>query len=130
MSTQSELRTESPRPTRVADLPPLDVVTEGIPASEHVDVVPVVPATTAEPRAERRTRRVILALEAFLVLLLLGSFAVGVTQLLTPEVSGLHMGLTNQAWGEYRQGERAPAPLIPITAAWVPWVVTTPFTGS
>ncbi len=130
MSTQSEFRTETPQPTRVADLPPLDVVTEGIPASEHVEAIPAAASPPAERSGESRSRRLILALEAFLVLLLLGAFAVGVTELLTTTPSGLHMGLSNEAWSQYRDGERSPAPLIPITRAWTPWVVVTPFTES
>ena len=103
MSTQSELRPETPQRTPVGDLPPLHVVTEGIPASEHVEV------RAAEPPAVRRddarTRRIILALEAFLVLLILGSFAVGMTQVLAPAEPGPRGGVTNEAWVQYRVAE-------------------------
>jgi hypothetical protein len=124
MSTQSEFRTPQ---TQVADLPHLTVVTEGIPASEHVEVPAA--AAAAERPDQTRARRIILALEAVLVLLILGAFAVGVAQILAPTPSGLHMGLSDQAWSEYRAGERAPAPLIPVTPVWAPWDVTTPFAG-
>jgi hypothetical protein len=122
MSTQSEFRTPQ---TKVTDLPPLVVVTEGIPASEHLETAPT--AAPAERPGETRVRRIILALEAVLVLLIVGAFAFGVSQILAPTPSGLHMGLSDQAWSEYRAGERvASAPLIPVTRAW--WVPATPFT--
>jgi hypothetical protein len=127
MSTQSEFRTETPQ-TPIAQLPPLDVVTEGIPASEHVEPLPTVAPVSTERRAQTRTRRIILALEAVLVLIIVGAFSYGVTQILAESTAAPHMGLSEQAWSEYRAGERAPAPLIPITRAWTPWVAVTPFT--
>ena len=124
MSTQSEFRTPQ---THVADLPPLAVTTEGIPASEHLEAPSPAPVET-ESRAQARSRRIILALEGVLLLVIVAAFAVGVSQLLSSPPASLHMGLSNQAWTEYRAGERAPAPLIPITRAWTPWTMDTPFT--
>ena len=75
------------------------------------------PGTTVYVHA----RRIILALEAVLVLVIVGAFAFGVSQIVAPTPSGLHMGLSDQAWSAYHAGERvAPAPLIPVTRAW--WV--------
>ena len=75
------------------------------------------PGTTVYVHA----RRIILALEAVLVLVIVGAFAFGVSQIVAPTPSGLHMGLSDQAWSAYRAGERvAAAPLIRVTRAW--WV--------
>jgi hypothetical protein len=130
MSTQSEFRTETPQ-TQVADLPPMTVVTEGIPASEHVEAAPTAAPTGRSADRESRIRRIVLALEGLLVLVILGAFAVGITELTAPPSPGLHMGLSPTAWSEFRAGERAPA-TAPATsvAAWTPWVVTTPWTSS
>ena len=111
------------------DLPPLTTITEGIPPSEHLEYVEPVEALPAvEPARTLATTSpwVFRVLFGFVVLLVLGAFTVGMSTVLTPPPTDLHMGLSNQAWSEYRAGERAVPPLVnPVP--FNPFLVVTPF---
>jgi hypothetical protein len=106
MATKFEKPLEASQVTHVADMPPLQVVTEGIPAQEHIEAPP-----TAQPEAvpvvrEPRSRPLAWALAGVIgfVLVVAGIFAL--TQYSATGASDLHMGLTPQAWQEFRAGER------------------------
>lgn len=118
MSTLDKAAT-STAPPSIAEMPPLEVVTEGIPAAEHV----------REPAPTLPTRRPLAFQVLFwvVVAIVLGAFAVGVTAVLTPPPSSLHMGLSDQAWAEYRAGERVVLPDVnPVP--FNPFLQVTPFT--
>jgi hypothetical protein len=103
MATKFEKPLEASQLTPVADMPPLEVVTEGIPAQEHLEMPP-----TAQPEvaSERRGRTLAWALAGMMGFLLVIAGIVGLAQNATTGPTDLHMGLTPQAWQEFRAGER------------------------
>jgi uncharacterized protein YaiE (UPF0345 family) len=103
MATTIEKPREASQATPLEHLPPLHTTTEGIPTREHVTTEP-----SAAPARERRTWWA-WALAGVVGLLLV---AVGVFALMPQQATtGLHMGLTPEAWQQYRAGERASIPL-------------------
>jgi hypothetical protein len=96
MTTTDEARTQPVRTTPVEELPPLAVTTQGIPAAE------LLPAPPEESRADRARHAFARALSGVLVLL---AVLAGVL-LVPPRPSGVHLGLSDAAWSEYRAGER------------------------
>ncbi|HEX6888302.1 MAG TPA: hypothetical protein VF143_09360 [Candidatus Nanopelagicales bacterium] len=104
MATKMEQPLEASRATPLEHMPPLRTTTEGIPATEHVEAAP-----TVTPDQKRRRTWLAWALAGVVGLLLV---VVGVFALMPEQTStGLHMGLTTQAWQQYRAGERASTPL-------------------
>jgi hypothetical protein len=99
MATKFEKPLQASQVTPVADMPPLEVVTEGIPAQEHIEAAPVAPERTGHPLAWA------LAGAIGFLLVVAGIFAL--TQSSPTSTADLHMGLTPQAWQEFRAGERA-----------------------
>lgn len=134
MSTKFEKPLPERLSTHVDDMPPLEVVTRGIPADEHLSTSPppLEVVTTGIPEAEqlptptaetpaRRRRTFVWAL----VGVLLAALAMVGIAVLQPVASvGGHMGLSTQAWQDYRAGERTPlAAMMPAhmgltTRAW------------
>lgn len=115
MSTKTEETKVTQQGISVAAMPPLEVTREGIPEHEHL---PVEPTST---RREHRARDVVAALVGVLaVLLVVAGTLIAVR--FTTEMG--HMGLTAEAWQDYRAGERAPlaatlpAPMGLTTQAW------------
>jgi hypothetical protein len=104
MATKFEKPLEASQVTHVADMPPLEVVTEGIPAQEHIEAPP-----TAQPEAapERRRHTLAWALAGAIGLLLVVAGIFAFAQNSPTSTPDLHMGLTPQAWQEFRAGERA-----------------------
>ncbi|MCU0283547.1 MAG: hypothetical protein MUD13_06565 [Candidatus Nanopelagicales bacterium] len=98
MSTKTDETKVTAQAISVAAMPPLEVTREGIPEHEHV---PVEPTST---RREHRARDIAAALVGVLaVLLVVAGTLIAVR--FTTEMG--HMGLTAEAWQEYRAGERA-----------------------
>jgi hypothetical protein len=106
MATKFEKPLQASQVTPVADMPPLEVVTEGIPAQEHVESPPMVQPVAAPVEREPRSRPLAWALAGVIgfVLVVAGIFAL--TQYSATGTQDLHMGLTPQAWQEFRAGER------------------------
>ena len=98
MTTTDAPRTQAPRATPVEAMPPLSVTTQGVPAAE---LLPPVPADE-ESRAQQARRAFAWALSGVLVLV---AVLAGVL-LSMPRTSGVHLGLSDAAWSEYRAGER------------------------
>jgi hypothetical protein len=107
MSTKVEKPLEASPLTHVADMPPLEVVTEGIPPQEHIGPPPVAQPEAPPAAPEHRRSWFAWALAGVIGLLLVVAGIFAVTQYSSPSTSDLHMGLTPQAWQEYRAGERA-----------------------
>jgi hypothetical protein len=106
MATKFEKPLEASQITPVVDMPPLEVVTEGIPAQEHLESPPT--SQEAAPVSREPGRRPLawaLAGVIGFVLVVAGIFAL--TQLSSTSTPDLHMGLSPQAWQEFRAGERA-----------------------
>ena len=57
MATKFAKPLEASQTTHVADMPPLDVVTEGIPVQEHIGPPPVAPPEAPPGAPERRKDR-------------------------------------------------------------------------
>jgi hypothetical protein len=111
MATKFEKPLEASQVTPVVDMPPLEVVTEGIPAQEHLESPPT--SQEAAPVSREPGRRPLawaLAGVIGFVLVVAGIFAL--TQLSSTSTPDLHMGLSPQAWQEFRAGERAMAPVL------------------
>lgn len=113
MATKFEKPFEASQLTHVEDMPPLEVVTEGIPTQEHIEFPPTVQPAAAPPvTPERRGRMLAWALVGVMGLLLLVAGIVRLAQSPTTDLADLHMGLTPQAWLEFRAGERvSPTPV-------------------
>jgi hypothetical protein len=107
MATKFEKPLEASQMTHVADMPPLAVVTEGIPAQEHIEAPPTAQPEAAPVVGEPRSRPLAWALAGVIgfVLVVAGIFAL--MQYSATGAADLHMGLTPQAWQEFRAGERA-----------------------
>lgn len=88
-----------PSETPVEVMPPLDVTTQGIPTAEHVETPP--------PVRERRARTLAWALAGVVGALLMVALGVVLYAVSNPAPDVAHMGLTTEAWQEYRAGERA-----------------------
>jgi hypothetical protein len=99
MATKVE-RTTASHDTPVELMPLIAVTTEGIPAQEHVE-------HPVEPTRERRAHTLAWAMAGILGAMLI--VAVGIVAYLqgNPAEPALHMGLTPQAWQEFRTDERA-----------------------
>lgn len=109
MATKFERRpTGAPETTHVQDMPPLNVITEGIPDREHVTAPMTAETEPVSATREERMTMLAWALAGLLGLLILLGGVLGITRLLGEDA--LHMGLTTQAWQDYRAGERAVAP--------------------
>lgn len=78
MATKFEDPSTASETTHVVDMPPLDVVTEGIPAQEHIELAPAgqVEATSAVREGRRRMWAWALAGALGLMLVVAGVFAV------------------------------------------------------
>ena len=96
--------------THVADMPPLDVVTEGIPVQEHIGPPPVAPPE-APPGAPERRRWFAWALAGVIGALLVVAGIVAVWQYSSPSTSDLQTGNAPQAEQEYGAGEQAAEPV-------------------
>lgn len=105
MATKLEEPLTASQTTHVQDMPPMEVVTEGIPAREHIEVPPAVQAAPAA--AERGPRMLAWALAGVVGLLLVVAGLFAMAQYSTTDAQDLHMGLAPQAWQDYRAGERA-----------------------
>jgi hypothetical protein len=115
--------------TGLDELPPLTVVTDGIPASEHVRTLDrplVVTGRAAQPAAGGLLYR--LGILALLVLVL-GSFGYGVRSLLEPAPTAARMGLSATEWSSYRAGEREDAASA-ATTPFAPFAAADPFAGA
>jgi hypothetical protein len=106
MATKFEKPLKASQVTHVADMPPLDVVTEGIPAQEHIEVPPASQPVAAPVAPERRGHTLAWALAGAIGFLLVVAGILAFTQYTPTGASDLHMGLTPQAWQEFRAGER------------------------
>ena len=106
MATKIEKPQEASQLTHVADMPPLEVVTEGIPAQEHIEIAATLPQQGAPVAAERRGRMLAWALAGVLGFLLVVAGIFAFTQDSSTGTPDLHMGLTPQAWQDFRAGER------------------------
>lgn len=96
----TEVRTPIvPQETPVEVMPPLAVTTQGIPTAEHVEEPP--------PVRERRARNLAWAMAGVVGALLMVVLGVVIYALSNPAPTVAHMGLTPQAWQEFRAGERA-----------------------
>jgi hypothetical protein len=107
MATKFEKPLEASQVTPVGDMPPLEVVTEGIPAQEHIEAPPTAQPETAPAAPERRRHTLAWALAGAIGLLLVVAGIIAFTQSSPTGTADLHMGLTPQAWQEFRAGERA-----------------------
>ena len=106
MATKFQKPVDASQMTHVADMPPLDIVTEGIPAQEQLELPPTAPP--APPvAAEGRWRKLAWALAGVMGLLLVVAGIVGLARTASTDIAALHMGLTPQAWQEFRADERA-----------------------
>jgi hypothetical protein len=116
MSTKTEETKAAQQGISVAAMPPLEVTREGIPEHEHL---PVEPTPT---RREHRARDFAAALVGVLAVLLVVAGGLIAVRMMAPDMG--HMGLTTEAWQEYRAGERAPlvatlpAPMGLTSQAW------------
>jgi hypothetical protein len=106
MATKFEKPLEASQLTHVADMPPLDVVTEGIPAQEHLESPPTVQPEAAPIAPERRGRVFAWALAGVMGFLLVVAGILAFRPDSSTGTTDLHMGLTPQAWQEFRAGER------------------------
>jgi hypothetical protein len=106
MATKFEKPLEASQVTPVADMPPLEVVTQGIPAQEHIEIPPT-SQVEAAPVAPQRRHTLAWALAGAIGFLLVVAGIFAVTQYSPTSTPDLHMGLTPQAWQEFRAGERA-----------------------
>jgi len=107
MATKFEKPLEASQVTPVADMPPLEVVTEGIPAQEHIEAPPIAQPQAAPIAPERTGRPLAWALAGAIGFLLVVAGIFAFTQSSPTNTADLHMGLTPQAWQEFRAGERA-----------------------
>ena len=107
MATKFEKPLEASQVTHVADMPPLEVVTEGIPAQEHIEAPPTAQPEAAPVTPERRRHTLAWALAGAIGFLLVVAGIFAFTQNSPTSTPDLHMGLTPQAWQEFRAGERA-----------------------
>ena len=107
MATKFEKPIEASQMTHVADMPPLEVVTEGIPAQEHIEVPPTAQPEVAPVAPEHRRHTLAWALAGAIGFLLVVAGIFAFTQSSPTDSADLHMGLTPQAWQEFRAGERA-----------------------
>lgn len=120
MATKYDKPLDAPE-IKVEHMPPLAVTREGIPAAEHVEHV----ETAEVPRSprENRARMLAWALAGVVGLLVVAAGIFGLTQMSTTPTEPVAgpMGLSTQAWQEYRAGERAsslPGPMGLSAAAW------------
>jgi hypothetical protein len=104
MATKFEKPSAS-QETPLEAMPPVTVTTQDIPEAEHIEVPPV--AGALEPTRERRGRTLVWALAGVVGALLIVGIGVLTYALRDTTATPLHMGLTTQAWQEYRAGERA-----------------------
>ena len=107
MATKFEKPLEASQVTPVADMPPLEVVTEGIPAQEHIEAPPTAQPEAAPVAPERTGHTLAWALAGAIGFLLVVAGIFAFTQSSPTSTADLHMGLTPQAWQEFRAGERA-----------------------
>jgi hypothetical protein len=105
MATKFEKPLETSQVTPVADMPPLEVVTEGIPAQEHIEIPPTAQVEAA-PVASQRRHTLAWALAGAIGFLLVVAGIFAFAQYSSTSSTDLHMGLTPQAWQEFRAGER------------------------
>ena len=91
MATKFAKPLEASQTTHVADMPPLDIVTEGIPAQEHLGPPPVAPPE-APPGAPERRRWFAWALAGVIGALLVVAGIVAVWQYSSPSTSDLQTG--------------------------------------
>jgi len=109
MATKFAKPLEASQTTHVADMPPLDVVTEGIPAQEHLGPPPVPEAPPAAP--ERRRSWLAWALAGVIGALLVVAGIFAVRQYSSPSTSDLQTGPAPQAGEDYWAGEGAAEPV-------------------
>ncbi len=107
MATKFEKPLEASQMTPVADMPPLEVVTEGIPAQEHIEAPPTPSRRPPRSRRSARGHTLAWALAGAIGFLLVVAGIFAFTQSSPTSTADLHMGLTPQAWQEFRAGERA-----------------------
>ena len=107
MATKFEKPLEASQVTPVADMPPLEVVTQGIPAQEQIEAPPTAQAQAAPVAPERPGHTLAWALAGAIGFLLVVAGIFALTQYSPTSTPDLHMGLTPQAWQEFRAGERA-----------------------
>ena len=107
MATKFEKPLEASQVTPVADMPPLEVVTEGIPAQEHIEAPPTAQPDAAPVAPARTGHTLAWALAGAIGFLLVVAGIFAFTQSSQTSTADLHMGLTPQAWQEFRAGERA-----------------------
>jgi hypothetical protein len=107
MATKFAKPLEASQTTHVADMPPLDVVTEGIPVQEHIGPPPVAPPEAPPGAPERRRSWLAWALAGVIGALLVVAGIVAVTQYSSPSTSDLQTGPAPQTGQEYPTGEQA-----------------------
>jgi hypothetical protein len=116
MSSRTEEPKVAPQGISVDAMPPLEVTHEGIPEHEHL------PVASRRRRLEMSAESFAKALVGVLAVVLVVTGALLVIRAAQPAMG--HMGLTTQAWQDYRAGERAslaamlPAPMGLTTQAW------------
>ena len=106
MATKFEKPLEASQLTHVADMPPLEVVTEGIPAQEHVETPPTAQPEGA-PVVGKPGHTLAWALAGVIGFFLVVAGIFALTQSSSTDSSALPMGVTPQAWQEFRAAERA-----------------------
>ena len=104
MATKFE-KPQASQETPLEAMPPVRVTRVGIPAEEHIEAPPVVAPPVAA--RERRGRTLAWALVGVLGVLAVVALGVLTYAMRSTAEPTLHMGLTTQAWQDFRAGERA-----------------------